>query len=187
MVEEKINFKRIAVGFLLIGLFGVFLFEFGYTRRQRAAKKIVQDITELSALLHAIDTTCGIVKFASQKTQIDFLVAGKLVGSEISGMHLARPEKWQGPYLDANPTMQGIEYQIVHTKDGYFITPGDGVLMPNAKRVGIDVETNYSANIPLLSKINRGFGYDDMSFVSPLDINANTMNALAEFVEEDDM
>ncbi len=65
-------------------------------------------------------------------------------------MNLIHPNKWEGPYLEDNPTMQAIEYQIVRTKKGYFITPGDNVRLPNGKIVGKDIKLDEDADITVM-------------------------------------
>ena len=59
-------------------------------------------------------------------------------GSEVGSLNLAYPKKWQGPYLGDNPTFQGKAYQIIRTKNGYFVTPGDGIMLPNGLVIGRD-------------------------------------------------
>ncbi len=62
-------------------------------------------------------------------------------------MNLIYPNKWEGPYLEDNPTIQAIEYQVVRTKKGYFITPGDNVRLPNGKIVGKDIKLDEGVDI----------------------------------------
>ena len=59
--------------------------------------------------------------------------------------------------------MQHIPYQVVSTKKGYFVTPGDGVKLPNKKVIGKDIVLDQKADIEammlnadqLLYKIDR--------------------------------
>ena len=65
-------------------------------------------------------------------------------------MNLVHPKKWQGPYVQDNIAMQGIEYQVVRTDAGYFIVPGDGVRLPNGQEIGKDLLFDQKTDIALL-------------------------------------
>jgi S-adenosylmethionine hydrolase len=46
-----------------------------------------------------------------------------------------------------NPEMQGKEYIVVRTKKGYFITPGNGVKLPNGVIIGQNLILDENADI----------------------------------------
>ncbi len=110
---------------------------------------IIQDIAQLKVIFEKIDTTCYIVDFDLQQNPINFLTIkkGGFVGSELGSMNVALPKKWDGPYLQDNPTIDGKEYMVVRTEKGYFITPGNGVTLPNGKIIGKDIILDKDANI----------------------------------------
>ena len=110
---------------------------------------IASDINQLKEIFKRIDETCHIVDFDFQQNPINFLTIrkGGFVGSEIGPMNIVHPDKWEGPYLPDNPTMDGKEYMVVRTKIGHFITPGNGVELPNGKVIGKDIILDEDANI----------------------------------------
>jgi hypothetical protein len=113
-----------------------------------------------------------IIDFDNQKNSINFLNVAKFTGSEVGPMNLAHPEKWEGPYLQDNPTMQHIAYQVVSTKKGYFITPGEGVKLPNNKIVGKDIVLDKKANIEAMMIDADALMYKDRSLAAALELGA---------------
>lgn len=111
---------------------------------------IADEIPELVEIFKKIDDKCGIIGFEHDKNHVDFLNVVKFVGSEVGSMNLMYPKNWEGPYKKDNPTVQEKLYQIVQTKDGYFIVPGDGVKLSSGKTIGKDIILDKSANIPAL-------------------------------------
>jgi hypothetical protein len=96
-------------------------------------------------------------------------------GAEVGPMNLAYPERWEGPYLEDNPTMQEKEYLIVRTKRGYFITPGEGVILPNGKDVGKDkIVLNEDTNIRILMTDSQALMFKDRVFAAPVMIGVHT-------------
>jgi len=122
-----------------------------YQARNQTSSLIVQHIQELHAVFQKIDQTCGIIDFDHQKNYIDFLNVGVFTGSEVGSMNLAHPDKWKGPYLSENPTIQEQNYQIVRTKKGFFIVPGDGVVLSNGKTIGKDIIFDENADIQAMT------------------------------------
>lgn len=100
---------------------------------------IADHIATLATIFNKIDQECTILGFEHQKNYIDFLTVQSFVGSEVGAMNLKYPQKWKGPYLDDNPTIQEQYYQIVRTKFGYFIVPGDGVALARGVVIGKDI------------------------------------------------
>jgi hypothetical protein len=115
-------------------------------------KLIADDVKNLQTIFKKIDKSCGILGFEHDKNHVDFLNVVKFVGSEIGSMNLAHPEKWEGPYLQDNPTIQQKPYQIVKTRKGYYITPGDGVKLGNGKVVGKNIVMDYKSDIDSMVK-----------------------------------
>ena len=100
---------------------------------------IAEDLAGIEKVLNRIDKECNILSIRSDRATIDFLTVQKFVGSTIGCLNLAYPERWKGPYLQINPSIQENFYEIVHAKDGYFVLPGTGVKLANGKEMGKDV------------------------------------------------
>ena len=140
---------------LFLALFAILaFFSIWHQRKIVSTDVLVSDINRLEQIFDKINNTAGIISFDYQKNWINFLTIKKegFVGSEVGSMNLIHPGKWEGPYLDDNLVYQGIEYQVVRTKDGYFIVPGERTTLPNGKQIGKDIILNEEANIPLLIK-----------------------------------
>lgn len=99
---------------------------------------IHQDVMMLSKIFKKIHNDCSIVGFAHSKNNIDFLTVKQFVGPEVGSMSLGFSSQWKGPYLKVNPTINQQVYQILQTKSGYYIVPGDGVTLSNGKKIGLD-------------------------------------------------
>ena len=97
---------------------------------------ISQEVTKLQKIFKRIDETCGIIGFEHERNYIDFLTVKAFVGSEVGAMNLARPDKWEGPYANDNPTIQERLFEIVRTAKGYYIVPGQGVKLNNGMVMG---------------------------------------------------
>src|SRR3990167_4220349 len=88
---------------------------------------VVSDIGVLVSTLKNIDKVCSIAGFDQDVVTLDFLNVKSFSGVQVGGMRMIYPDQWQGPYVKEIPRLQGIYYQIVHAKEGYFIVPGRGV------------------------------------------------------------
>jgi hypothetical protein len=108
---------------------------------------ISHDIIILSEIFKRIDKKCGIIGFEHEKSYIDFLNVKSFIGSEIGAMNLMYPDEWEGPYLKDNPTVQEKLYQVVNTKDNYYIIPSNGVELSNGKIIGQDIILNKYSDI----------------------------------------
>lgn len=86
-------------------------------------------------------------------------------------MSLAHPEKWDGPYAQRNPSAEGVEYQVVKTKKGYFITPGDGVKLPSGHVIGKDIIFDEDADIQAMIYDNKVLLVEDRPLAVPLSIS----------------
>jgi|SRR5579862_658032 len=139
-----------------------------YRWYQVTARDITQDLKTLQVHFHTINNRCVITGFDHVKNPINFLTVKSFAGSQVGSMNLARPACWQGPYVQANLTAQGKEYQVVHAKDGYFILPGDGVILPTRKVMGKDVVVDETVAVqPLLA---TEFTYKGKPFAVKLNI-----------------
>lgn len=155
---------------LLLALAGTTFYVMFYTGKGDQATLIAEDIAKLVVIFEKIDETCDIIDFDNQKNPINFLTVKKdgFVGSQVGSMNLVYPENWQGPYLQENPTLQSKEFQIVRTRAGYFITPGQGVELPNGKVIGKDIILDEKADIFELMRNPHGLMYKDKALAAPL-------------------
>jgi hypothetical protein len=143
-----------------------------YRAKDDVGMMIAQEVVQLRDIFHRIHKTCVIIDFDEQKNHINFLNVEKFTGSEVGPMNLAHPEKWEGPYLKENPTMKHIAYQVVSTKKGYFVTPGDGVKLPNKKIVGKDIVLDQKADIEAMMQDSAQLMYKDRPLAARLELGA---------------
>jgi hypothetical protein len=68
---------------------------------------IADDIALLQRALIAIDEACNITSVMYARSRIDFLSIKKFEGNQVGPLQLRYPEKWQGPYVEKNPMIQG--------------------------------------------------------------------------------
>ena len=164
---------------LFIVLTGMYVFSIKYRSRDHTIGLIANDVKRLTIIFKRIDDQCRILSFDFQKNPINFLNVKTFEGSEVGPMNLAYPDKWEGPYLDNNPTMQSKEYQIVRTKQGHFITPGDGVRLPNGKVVGTDIVLDEDADILHMMHDKNALRVRGVALAAPLPLgNTKKLRAL---------
>lgn len=141
---------------------------------------IANDVKKLQEIFNRIHATCHIVGFDNQKNSINFLNVGSFVSSEVGSMNLAYPDKWEGPYVADNFELQGKEYMIVQTNAGYFITPGEGVKLPNGKTIGTDIKLDLDTDIMALMHDKEGLYYKGLPLAAQMvDITADISPQLA--------
>lgn len=158
----------ILVSCLFVVFIGLAIFNFKFRLKETVGAVIARDIEKLQQIFERIDQECGIIGFDHQKNPINFLNVKSFSGSEVGSMNLSHPDKWAGPYLADNPVVQNKEYQIVRTQKGYFITPGDGVQLPNGKVVGKDILLDENADIKRMMVDEEVFYYEDESLAAQL-------------------
>lgn len=159
--------KERITSIILSGVFlGLFLLTIGYrfyNVKTAQDVMIAEDIQKLGDIFARIHNECKIIDFEHQKNYIDFLTVESFVGSEVGLMNLTYPEKWQGPYINDNPTMQEKYYMIVVTDKGHYIVPGDGgphcaesgnfgVKLANGKIIGRDIEFTSKSDIEAMMR-----------------------------------
>jgi hypothetical protein len=181
---------KIHKSLVVIGIAGVIFLIFlsvinaFYRSKDDAGLIMAHDVAQLKEVFQKIHQDCGIIDFDAQKNPINFLNVMTFIGSEVGPMNLTYPEKWQGPYLKDNPTIYHITYQVVSTKQGYFITPGDGVTLPNKKVVGKDIVLDKKANITQMMKNPQELSYKDQPLAAHLDLGS--FANVQFFLNEDD-
>lgn len=141
------------IGIIVVTAFiGLSMKDTVYRWYQITARDITQDLRTLQEAFTKINNSCVITGFDNVKNQINFLTVKSFAGSQVGSMNLENPAGWQGPYVQQNVTAQGKEYQIVHAKDGYFILPGDGVILPTRQVMGRDISVDETVEmLPLLA------------------------------------
>ncbi|MBA3752185.1 hypothetical protein H0X06_05355 [Candidatus Dependentiae bacterium] len=97
---------------------------------------IAKDIGMLQGLFNTINESSKIIAIRSQKSPINFLNVQSFAGSFVGPLKVAYPENWKGPFRTEPLEFQGKEYEIVCTKKGFYIVPGEGVVLANGKVIG---------------------------------------------------
>lgn len=137
---------------LLSGLFLAAIAAVFFVTLQKQASSytsafIAEDIKKLSKIFETINNEAKIVGFTQQQNVINFLTITSVEGSTIGSLEVAYPDKWAGPYIKDDLSMEGKEYMVVRTKEGYFITPGNNVTLGNGKKIGTDIVLTEDADI----------------------------------------
>lgn len=154
---------------VLVGILGV---NFYYRSRWYTTGVMMQDLKTLQDVFKKIDESCTIMSFDAPITPINYLNVGSFEGSEIGAMNLVYPSRWQGPYLPDNLAVQGIEYQIVRTNKGYFITPGNGVTLPTGKEIGKDIVFTENSDIAQMMTQEGVLLFKGVAFAAPLPLKS---------------
>jgi hypothetical protein len=170
IVQSK--FLPIIVGVGIVIFIGMSFFDTLYRAKDDAGMMIAQEVVQLRDIFHRIHKTCTIIDFDNQQNAINFLNVAKFAGSEVGPMNLVHPDKWEGPYLKENPTLYHIAYQVVSTKKGYFVTPGNGVTLPNKKIIGKDIILDQKADIDAMMISPDELMYKDRPLAARLELGA---------------
>lgn len=131
--------------FILLGATAAW--QFFYAPEFKVERVIVADLQKLADAFKKIDHEVNIIGIKHQRDHIDFLNVKSFSGSEVGPLDVAHPENWHGPYMQENPVVNGLFYQIVRTHKGYFITPGDGVKLSNGAVIGKNIMLDENADI----------------------------------------
>ena len=157
------------IGFAAILIFiGLSIKESFYHERQISGCIMADDVVKLQKIFEKIHQTCQIISFDYQKNPINFLNVKEFTSSEVGPMNLVYPKKWQGPYVQDNPEVQGKAYQVVKTKQGHFIIPGDGVVLPNGKKLGSDLPIDENTDIQALTQDKQPLNYQGRALAASL-------------------
>jgi hypothetical protein len=176
----------IIAGIIFVVLLAITGFNFFYHSKKYSTELITKDLKLLQDIFKRIDAQCKIISFDYQKNPINFLHIGSFEGSEVGSMNLTYPMKWEGPYVEKNPKQQGVEYQIVRTQKGYFITPGDGVMLPNGKTIGKEIVLDENADVDAMTKDNGALQFKGTVLAVPLSLKTGALKAiLHELAAED--
>lgn len=161
---------------LFILLIGVTSYRMFHQVRTGQDQIISREVVQLVEIMKRIDKKCKIIDFDFQKNPINFLTVVAFKSSEVGSMNLTYPDQWEGPYMKDNPTIQKKEYQIVETKKGYFITPGDGVRLGNGKIVGKDIILDEDADIAAMMQDENVFLFKGRALAAPLSVGSSAVH-----------
>jgi hypothetical protein len=162
----------IVIGIIILGFFGGALYYFMGYRKSTQHNEMTKQIAQFADIFHRINKTAHIVGFDKDKVDITFLNIKKdgFTGSQVGLMKLGNPHQWDGPYLEQNPRVQDKYYQIVKTKHGHFIIPGDGVTLPNGKTIGKDVMIKGDTDVMALAKEGQPLFYKGKPLVASVEM-----------------
>lgn len=149
---KKNNIMPLVIGILCTLLVIVvsknFLKQISYEEDQT----IAVTIEKLEEIFKSINKSAHITFVRGTKAPINFLSVTSFVGSYLGPLKLARPDGWQGPYSVQSFEAQGKEFQLVATKKGVFIVPGDGVKLANGKVIGDSLRFTESTDIAAMMR-----------------------------------
>jgi len=169
----------LVVAFFIV-LIAVAIFNWRVTSQEYLGDLVAKDVEIVASMLERIDKDCKILSFDYQKNRINFLNVKSFVGSEVGSINLAYPNKWQGPYLDDNPTYQEKEYLVVRTNQGYFVTPGEGVILPNGKVIGKDIMLDENADIAAMAQDDQQLRFEGKALAVKLKLSTSTSDIITQ-------
>ncbi len=169
MKQKKSLFPLISVVVIAL-LIGITAYNWRGSLKRNTGLVIAQDVAHLATILEDINNTAGILGFDRQKNDINFLNIKKdgFIGSELGSMNLIHPNRWQGPYEKEMPRMQEEDYMIVRTRNGYWITPGEGVRLPNGKIIGKDLILDEDADIESMIQEGQSLNFQGRALASKI-------------------
>lgn len=151
--------------FVIIAIFNTYR-----STKDYESELIERDVKLLAEKIKAIEKDCKILSFAGIKNIINFLNVKSFTGSEVGPVNLKHADRWKGPYMEQNPSIQGIEYQLIRTLKGYFVVPGDGVKLPNGKIMGKDIVFDEKSDIAAMMLNDAQLQYKGKRLAAPVDI-----------------
>lgn len=164
----KSSIKFIVIGLILAGALGFTIYHYYKQSGEVTDYLIANHIEQLAQAFHKIDEDAHIQEILHDRNYIDFLNVINFTGSAVGSLNVAYPQQWKGPYMQENPTLQGKLYEIVKTKSGYYIVPGQGVRLENGKIIGKDIVFDREADMTSLINENVGLLYKGKQLVAQL-------------------
>ena len=138
----------------------IFVFRIFRSRTEVLGTVIVDDLAHIERVLNQLDKDCNILSIRTERAVLDFFTVERFAGSTVGCLNLAHPKKWKGPYMKQNPSVQGKLYEVVGTKEGYFVIPGYGVKLPNGLVMGKDVAIRYDTPLAAMLKPGGMLSYE---------------------------
>lgn len=146
----------------------VFVAKIFYSRPRIIASIIEDDIKLIALALEKIDAKCSILTIEGDHNEVDFLNVEKFSGSQVGPIGLAYADRWEGPYLRINPTFQETFYEIVKAKDGIFVMPGRGAVLPSGLEIGKDFIVGTGTEVEKMTKEGGPLTFKGKKFASKL-------------------
>lgn len=129
---------------------------------------IESDLNTIVDKLTQIDKECSILDFKYDRNFIDFLTIKSFISSEVGALNLAYPEKWNGPYLPDILRVQDKVYEVVKSRDGYYVVPGRGVILPNKLEMGKEIIIDDKTNVSALLKKGEPLNFNGIELARKL-------------------
>ncbi len=206
-IDERVDrsfgrfFAKIAKHFsvfsslVLVVLLALFLFKVVHYRTYYLSSVIEQDVVRIARILASVDKNCTVLSMNGEYMPVNFLTVKSFVGSSVGGLNLAYPQKWQGPYAETSPTYQQRFYEIVRTREGLFVVPGQGVTLPNGFIMGRDVLIDYDTSVKkMLSKggvlnhqgslLGQQLGFKAGDWDPKIGANRSTADRINSYIKE---
>lgn len=172
------SMRWVVVAVLVAGA-GVAFYQLFHGSRQVTNQLIAEHVAKLVQSIEEIDKTCGIIGIVRDRTSIDFLTVKSFSGSEVGPLNLVHPDRWQGPYLERNLTMQGKAYELIRTKEGWYVVPGDGVKLTNGKVIGKDIVFDATSDIESFVNDAVGLEYNGKPLAQRVQLAKNSHSDIA--------
>jgi hypothetical protein len=175
-VDKKLGFLRkffskyfpVVSTFFFALLVIVFVAKIFYSRPRIIASIIEDDIKLITLALEKIDAKCSILTIEGDHNEINFLNVKKFSGSQVGPLGLAYADRWAGPYIRINPTLQETFYEIVKAKDGIFVIPGRGVVLPSGLKIGKDFVVGTGTEVGKMTEEGGPLTFEGKKFASKL-------------------
>ena len=154
-------------------LFVISVVMFWQQTHQSVDALVHQDVMALQKVFQKIHQDCKILSFDHEKNYIDFLTVKVFVGDQVGSMNLAFAKFRKGPYMKENLQVQEHPYVILKNKQGYFIVPGDGVVLSNGKVVGKDIVLHANTDMKKMMQNPNGLKSTAGVLAAPIEVVKN--------------
>lgn len=163
---------------ILGGILGFTVYMTLFNVKKTRGALIALEVAQLAEIFKKIHKTAVIQSIDHTRSPINFLNVKSFSGSEVGPLNLVYPNKWEGPYVDDNLTIQTKEYELLKTKNGYYIVPGNGVTLPNGKVVGKDISFDENTDFPKLTEKEGDLYFEGKPLAMPIDLKQETPSEL---------
>ena len=143
---------------------------------------IADHVVQIQQIFKRINDRCKITGFRHKKDHLDFLNVISFAGSVVGSMNLLEPKNWEGPYLEESLTIGGNEYQIVGTKTGYYIVPGDDVKLSNGLVIGKSLMITPQSNIEQMMRDSQALMSNNRSLAAKIPMYQSAFDTLSDEV-----
>ena len=137
-----------SVALIFLGLACMYIHNRYYASYSNFA--VIKEIEELKKALEHIHSSCSVMSTSQELAPIDFLNVKEFSGSQVGPLHLKYPDKWQGPYCETSICYKGHPFALLTNHKGYYIVPGNGVVLDNGLIIGKDITFTSDCDIEAL-------------------------------------